>query len=109
MEASEGSPPDLERRLQDIRRRTLPAILGRVDAIGRAAAEGASSDELEAGRADAHKLRGLLGTLGLARGSELAAAIETELEAAVEGNGMPGWSERVAAQAGELRAEVESG
>ena len=109
MEASEGSPPDLERRLQDIRQRTLPAILGRVDAIDRAAAAGASSDELEAGRADAHKLRGLLGTLGLARGSELAAAIETELEAAVEGTGMPGWRERVTAQAGELRAEVESG
>jgi HPt (histidine-containing phosphotransfer) domain-containing protein len=109
MEASEGSPPDLERRLQDIRQRTLPAILGRVDAIDRAAAEGATSDELEAGRADAHKLRGLLGTLGLARGSELAAAIETELEAAAEGAGMPGWRERVATQAGELRAELESG
>ena len=109
MEASEGSPPDLERRLQDIRQRTLPAILGRVDVIDRAAVAGASSDELEAGRADAHKLRGLLGTLGLARGSELAAAIETELEAAVEGTGMPGWRERVTAQAGELRAEVESG
>jgi HPt (histidine-containing phosphotransfer) domain-containing protein len=108
MAGSEGQS-DLERRLAEIRQRTLPAVLARVDAIDRAAGEGATPAELEAARAEAHKLRGLLGTLGNARGSELAAAIETELESVAAGNQLAGWNNRVAAQAVELRAEIESG
>jgi HPt (histidine-containing phosphotransfer) domain-containing protein len=108
MASSEGQP-DLERRLAEIRQRTLPAVLARVDAIDRAAAEDATADEVEAARAEAHKLRGLLGTLGNARGSELAAAIEIELESVVAGSQLAGWNERVGAQAVELRAEIESG
>ena len=61
------------------------------------------------GRAEAHKLNGLLGTLGLARGSELAAAIESELESAAEGRAGDGWADRVRRTVAELRAEIESG
>ncbi len=105
----EAGGSDLERRLDAIRERTRPAVLERLEAIELAAGEAATGDQLAAGRAEAHKLNGLLGTLGLARGSELAAAIESELEGAAEGRAGDGWADRVRRTAAELRAEIESG
>ena len=40
------------------------------------AALGAAVDAIEAGRVEAHKLRGLLGTIGLPDGSERAGEVE---------------------------------
>jgi HPt (histidine-containing phosphotransfer) domain-containing protein len=106
MDAEEGAS-DLDRRLEAIRRRTRAAVLERVEAIELAAGD-AADEQRSSARTEAHKLRGLLGTIGLARGSELAAAIETELEAVVDGRPVDGWRERVAAQAAQLRSEIEA-
>ena len=99
---------DLEQRLDAIRRRTRPAVLERIDAIERAVGDASAPEDLSAARTDAHKLRGLLGTVGHGHGSELAATIEDELEGAVEGRAHAGWQARVAKLAAELRSEIEA-
>ena len=104
----ETSGSDLNSRLDVIGERTRPAVLERLEVIQLATGEAATGDQLAAGRAEAHKLNGLLGTLGLARGSELAAAIESDLESVAEGRASDGWAARVRRMAAELRAEIES-
>ena len=103
-----AAEPDLDRRLDEIWRRSRPAVLARIDEIERGAEAGADKTATAAARAEAHKLRGLLGTLGMAEGSALAAAIEDELEAAARGSAAAGWRERVTAMAGRLRAETDA-
>jgi len=98
----------LERRLGAIRERTRPAVVERIDAIERAVGDASAHEDRLIARTEAHKLRGLLGTIGVGHGSELAAAIENELEGAVEGRPAPGWEGRVAELAAELRSEIDA-
>ncbi len=87
--------------------RERPVLLERVAAVERAAAASAGgapggpapgAETIEAGRAAAHKLAGVLGTFGLGRGTELARELEARLGEADPG--LPGL-------AAELRAVVE--
>ena len=103
----EDPSPNLEDRLAAIRVRTRPAVLERIDAI-EAAIEDPAHEALPAARVQAHKLRGLLGTIGVTDGSELAASIEEEIEHAIEGDAPEGWEARVAEASAALRAEVEA-
>jgi HPt (histidine-containing phosphotransfer) domain-containing protein len=63
--------------------RSLPLINQRVAAVEQAAIEmkrpSPDSDRIELGRAEAHKLAGVLGTFGLQRGTELARDLEEHL------------------------------
>jgi HPt (histidine-containing phosphotransfer) domain-containing protein len=104
----EAAGSDLDRRLDAIWRRSRPAILTRIDEIERGAAADADITAIATARAEAHKLRGLLGTIGIAEGSTLAAAIEEELEAAAQGTGTAGWQGRVTGMLTRLRAETDA-
>jgi HPt (histidine-containing phosphotransfer) domain-containing protein len=93
--------------LGDVWDRAYPVVLARVGAIEGAAAELSmqhpQGKPIDAGRADAHKLAGTLGTFGLDRGTELARALERRLSA-------PGCAEEVAETerlVAELRSTVE--
>jgi len=91
-----------ERFLPDIRERV--AVL---EAAAKAVAERKLSEKLrEAAQAAAHKLAGVLGTFGLARGTVLAR--ELELTFARESLPGPDASAELAAIAAELRAMVEN-
>jgi HPt (histidine-containing phosphotransfer) domain-containing protein len=87
---------------------SLPGLIARVDAIDRAVAAAGAGDAdaalMEAGRTEAHKLAGVLGTFGRARGTELARSLEARLAAG------PGRAEatELAALAAALRAEIEA-
>jgi HPt (histidine-containing phosphotransfer) domain-containing protein len=85
-----------------------PALMERVDAIERAVSatgEGrADADLTEAGRSEAHKLAGLLGTFGRARGTELARTLEARLGAGPA----PAEAPELAALAAGLRTEIET-
>jgi HPt (histidine-containing phosphotransfer) domain-containing protein len=84
MGADEDSAAVWRRQLADLWARRRPAILARVDQLeALAAAEAPDATEIEAGRVEAHKLRGLLGTIGLPAGSEAAGEVEDLL---AEGN-----------------------
>jgi HPt (histidine-containing phosphotransfer) domain-containing protein len=107
MESSDNRS-DLDRRLDAIRQRTRPAVLKRIDAIELAVGDGSVRTDLPIARSEVHKLRGLLGTIGLGHGSELAATIEDELEGAIEGRAAAGWERRVAEMTTELRSEIEA-
>lgn len=102
-----SSGSDLEARLAAIRDRTRPAVLERIDAIEAALADPAH-EGLPGAREQAHKLRGLLGTIGLSQGSELAATIEIEIEHALAGDAEEGWETRVGQAATKLRAAIEA-
>lgn len=102
-----SSESGLEGRLAAIRFRTRPAVLERIDAIETAIVDPAH-ETLPAAREQAHKLRGLLGTIGLPHGSELAATIEVEVEHAIAGDAEDGWETRVGKAAAALRAAIEA-
>jgi len=99
---------DLDRRLDEIWQRSRPIVLARIDAIERGTKADADADTIGAARAEAHKLRGLFGTIGIGAGSTLAGAIEDHLEAAAEGTAPADWQEDVAAMLTSLRVEVDS-
>jgi HPt (histidine-containing phosphotransfer) domain-containing protein len=71
--------------LCDIWDRAYPVVLERVrtieDAIAELSKQHPQGKPIDAGRADAHKLAGTLGTFGLDRGTELARALEARLSA----------------------------
>lgn len=85
-----------------------PGLIARVDAIDRAVAGAGDGNAepalVEAGRAEAHKLAGLLGTFGRANGTELA----RELEARLAAGPAPAEAPELAALAAALRTEIES-
>jgi HPt (histidine-containing phosphotransfer) domain-containing protein len=87
--------------------RSYPSILERVRRVEDAVTAldgGTSADErLALGRAEAHKLAGLLGTFELHRGSELARSLEQALATTVGGT----TRRETAAAAAELRSLVE--
>ena len=84
--------------------RSYALMLGRVATIEGAAAELTAqhprAELIDAGRADAHKLAGVLGTFGLHRGTELAQTLEGRLKA-------PGTTAK-AIEAEHLAAELRS-
>jgi HPt (histidine-containing phosphotransfer) domain-containing protein len=64
-------------------RLTITARIGAIEAaLAGLGKGGVGRAEIEAALAAAHKLAGVLGTFGLHRGSEVAAEIESRLEAA---------------------------
>jgi HPt (histidine-containing phosphotransfer) domain-containing protein len=88
--------------------RSRPVLLDRQATIARAVRElEGGSDDLrlrESIRAEAHKLAGLLGTLGLPRGTEIARAIEARLDPTAP---PPEFAE-LRRLASDLRAVIES-
>jgi Hpt domain-containing protein len=93
--------------LDGVWQRFYPSIVERVRRVedGAAAlAGGASAEERVAlGRAEAHRLAGLLGTFGLPRGSELARSLERTFEEGAGGSGAQG----AAGMAAELHTLIE--
>ena len=87
--------------------RSRSLVLARVATIELAAEElnsaSASSERLEAGSREAHKLAGLLGTFGLERGTKLARDLEEHLT----GPNARRESSRLRRLAGDLRATVQ--
>jgi HPt (histidine-containing phosphotransfer) domain-containing protein len=92
--------------LARIYEQSRPGLLGRVDVIDRAVAAAgagaADAEATEAGRGEAHKLAGLLGTFGRGEGTELARVLETRLAAGPSPDEAP----ELAALAAALRTEV---
>jgi HPt (histidine-containing phosphotransfer) domain-containing protein len=106
-----GAPANanLNEALDRLWERFLPEIEDRVEVIAAAAAlldEGnLEAPDREAAHAAAHKLAGVLGAFGLARGTELA----RQLELAFSNEGMERASAaRLSATVAELRALIES-
>lgn len=97
----------IETALAEIWQRTRPTVLARVATVERAAAAlpaaPLSDERIEAGRCEAHKLAGVLGTFGLKRGTDLARDLEEHL------GGLNAAAEAVRLQrvASDLRAMVE--
>lgn len=70
-------PQSAEQKLADLAVRMGPRILERVAELERISGrEDLEPAEIEAARVEAHKLRGLLGTIGLPEGSERAGEVE---------------------------------
>jgi hypothetical protein len=90
--------------LGDVWDRAYPVVFERVDTIEKAVAELSKrhpqAEPIDAGRAEAHRLAGVLGTFGLARGTVLARALEERLSA-------PGGTEE-AVEAKRLAVELRS-
>ncbi len=82
--SSANADPRIEQVLADARTRFLGTVLERIETIDQAGAallEGRLRPELrDAARREAHKLAGLLGTLGFGAGSRFALEIEEMLE-----------------------------
>ena len=71
-----------QRQLADLWQRRRPAIIERIENLERlAATPEPDPGQIEEGRTEAHKLRGLLGTIGLPAGSEAAGEVEDLLAA----------------------------
>jgi len=71
-----------QRQLADLWQRRRPAIIERIENLERlAATPGSDAAQIEEGRTEAHKLRGLLGTIGLPAGSDAAGEVEDLLAA----------------------------
>ena len=71
-----------QRQLADLWQRRRPAMIERIDNLERLAAmPEPDAEQIEEGRTEAHKLRGLLGTIGLPAGSEAAGEVEDLLAA----------------------------
>jgi hypothetical protein len=82
MAAGEESEVAWQAQLADLWERRRAAILdrvGRLEAL--LATPDPSPEQVEAGRTEAHKLRGLLGTIGLPAGSDAAGEVEDLLAA----------------------------
>ena len=71
-----------QRQLADLWQRRRPAMIERIENLERlAATTGPDAAQIEEGRTEAHKLRGLLGTIGLPAGSDAAGEVEDLLAA----------------------------
>ena len=105
-----GAQPGLTQALGLLWTRFLPQIEERVGILEAAAAALAearlSTEEQETAAAAAHKLAGVLGTFGLAEGTELARELETAY-ASPDGVA-PEHAPRLGLLAAELRALVQS-
>jgi HPt (histidine-containing phosphotransfer) domain-containing protein len=107
-----GAPRDaaLSQAIDGLWQRFLPEIRERVtileSAVNVAAGRRLTGEQREAARAAAHKLAGVLGTFGLARGTELAR--ELELALAGESSSGPDVIVNLAGLAAELRALIEN-
>ena len=92
--------------LAQVWQRSKPVVLARLETIEAATAKLAAGRDdnalVESARGEAHKLAGVLGSFGLARGSELAHDLEQHLVAPCD-EGEAARLKRVAAQ---LRALV---
>src|SRR5262249_23300368 len=75
--AVSADPGDILRRVWERRRGD---VLGRVDVIDAALADGADGETREEGRRQAHMLAGSAGTFGFPRASEIARSLERALE-----------------------------
>jgi HPt (histidine-containing phosphotransfer) domain-containing protein len=93
--------------LGDVWDRAYPAVLERVGTIEGATAELSRqhprAEQIDAGRTEAHRLAGVLGTFGLDRGTELA----RELERLLGSSGAIGEAAEAARLVAELRGVVE--
>lgn len=73
---------DWDRQLADLWQRRRPAILERIEELERlVATSDPRPEQIEECRTEAHKLRGLLGTIGLPAGSDAAGEVEDLLAA----------------------------
>jgi len=71
-----------QRQLADLWERRRPAMIERIENLERlAASSDPPPEQIEEGRTEAHKLRGLLGTIGLPAGSDAAGEVEDLLAA----------------------------
>lgn len=110
--AQPGGPPDqnLSRAMDRLWSRFLPEMRDRVAVLSAAAAAVVSKNLTPPQRKDAHaaahKLAGVLGTFGLARGTELAR--ELELHFSHEDSPGPSAGDLLASAAAELRAMIEN-
>jgi len=98
----------LSQALDQLWARFLPQIEERVSILESAAAAISANqlltEQREAASASAHKLAGVLGTFGLARGTDLA----RQLEITYSREGVPGSCAHIAEITAELRAIVAS-
>ncbi len=100
----------LSRALDGLWQRFLPEMIERVTTLESAAIAVTGSsfapEQREAAQAAAHKLAGVLGTFGLARGTEIARELELALssESSLDAEA----AAKFAAAAAELRALVQS-
>lgn len=77
-----SDPPEtqsLQSVVADLWRRSRPAVLARIAVLQDAAVGPPTPERHAAARAEAHKLVGLLGSYGIAEGSELARVAEQQL------------------------------
>jgi HPt (histidine-containing phosphotransfer) domain-containing protein len=87
MAAATGQPPaeSVEEAFAEVWDRAYPVTVQRIGSIEEAATELArehpDAARLDAGRSDAQKLAGVLGTFGLDRGTQLARGLEARLQA----------------------------
>ena len=66
-----------QRQLADLWQRRRPAMIERIENLEQlAASPEPDAAQIEEGRTEAHKLRGLLGTIGLPAGSDAAGEVE---------------------------------
>jgi chemotaxis protein histidine kinase CheA len=103
-----GAPAEsVQAALAEIWKRSLPTVLTRVETIELAIAElsrtPASTERVDAGLCEAHKLAGVLGTFGLDRGTDLARDLERHLA----GPAASDETLRLERVAADLRATVE--
>ena len=104
-----AAQPSMDEALDRMWARFLPQIEERVAILESAAAFTAnqlSIEQHEAASAAAHKLAGVLGTFGLARGTVLAR--ELEILYSREGGPDPAFAGRLASIAAELRTIVQN-
>jgi HPt (histidine-containing phosphotransfer) domain-containing protein len=97
----------VQEALADVWDRAYPVTIERIDSIEGAASELArehpDTGRLDAGRSDAHKLAGVLGTFGLDRGTQLARGLEARLHP----HAGPAGAREAHRMAAELRALVD--
>lgn len=101
------SAESVEEALAEVWDRAYPVTIQRIDSIEGAATELAREQpdaaRIDAGRADAHKLAGVLGTFGLDRGTQLAKGLEARLQ----GQAGPAAAREAHRMAVELRGLVD--
>ena len=82
MGADDDSAVRWQKQIADLWERRRPAMLERIDGLeALAAMPDPSPAQIEEARTEAHKLRGLLGTIGLPAGTEAAGEVEDLLAA----------------------------
>lgn len=80
--ADDGGEPAWDEHIAGLFERYRPRILARIDVMQALAGQtDPDPEQIAAARTEAHKLHGLLGTIGLPAGSQLAASIEAHLDA----------------------------